>query len=72
MDFTTINYVSLVYLLPRLAQEQRKNVQALERGLPTLADAEARGLVQEILTMKRRHLAILEKLASNQPEAVAV
>jgi hypothetical protein len=68
-DFTTLNYVSLDYLLPRLVHEERRALARLEADLVGLTDAECRNQVQRIMEMKRRHLQVLEGTA-NQEAAV--
>jgi hypothetical protein len=70
MAFTTMNFVSLDYLLPRLADDGRRAVAALERDRAALADADARAAVEKMLDMKRRHLKALEALAT-APAAAA-
>jgi hypothetical protein len=66
-DFTCVNYVSLDFLLPRLVNEQRRAVAALEADLALLTEPDARQTVEKILEMKRRHLQKLEELAARQP-----
>ncbi len=62
-NFTTMNFVSLDYLLPRLAESQRQLVAALEGDRAALADGDARAEVDRMLDVKRRHLKALEALA---------
>jgi hypothetical protein len=69
--FTTINFVSLEYLLPRLAQEQRRDIRALEDDLVEVHDVEVREQVKKLLELKRRHLQTLEQLAVAHSAAVA-
>jgi hypothetical protein len=71
MHFTTVNFVALDYLLPRLVEYQRRSVGELERELSAVKDPSARTEVNKLLTLKRRHLARLEELASPQPQASA-
>jgi hypothetical protein len=68
VDFTSINFVSLDWVLPRLAEEQRREVAALEADLARATDAEARAELQRLLDVKRRHLPVLEGLAAAHPE----
>lgn len=70
MAFTTMNFVSLEYLLPRLADDGRRAIAALERDRSALTDADARAEVEKFLEMKRRHLKALEALAA-APAAAA-
>lgn len=66
-DYTTVNYVGLDFLLPRLVNEQRRSLAALEADLGLLTDPDARQAVGQVLEMKRRHLHKLEELAARQP-----
>jgi hypothetical protein len=68
VDFTSINFVSLDFVLPRLLDEQRREVAALEADLARVSDPEAREQLQRLLDMKRRHLPALEGLAAAHPE----
>jgi hypothetical protein len=70
MSFTTINFVSLDYLRPRLAEDGRKALAALERDRAALADAEAKAEVDKLIELKRRHLMALEAPAT-APAAAA-
>jgi hypothetical protein len=67
--FTTINFVALDFLLPRLIEHERRSIAALERDLASLKDPAARTEVEKLLALKRRHLPQLEELASVQPQA---
>lgn len=70
-DFTTVNFVALDHLLPRLLEEQRREVGALEADVSAAADPEAREQLARLLDLKRRHLGVLERLASeNRQPAV--
>ena len=68
MGFTTLNFVSLSSLIPRLIDEQRRSVTALEKDLTQIHDPQCRGVVEGILDVKRRHLKALEAM---QPTAAA-
>jgi hypothetical protein len=65
--FTTMNFVGLDYLLPRLVAAQRQEVAALERDRGAVTDAEARAEWDKVLAVKRRHLTALERLTSPGP-----
>jgi hypothetical protein len=69
-DFTTLNYVSLEYLLPRLTADERQAVARLEADLAGMADPEARNHVQKHLEIKRRQLKMLEGMLA-APRVVA-
>lgn len=70
--FTTINFLSLDFILPRLIEEERRSIADLEDDLALLRDAAARSEVEKMLALKRRHLPRLEELASAQPQASVV
>jgi hypothetical protein len=63
--FTTLNYVALDYLLPKLAEEERAEIAGLERDLNELIDPEAREEIDKLLSIKRRHLQTIESLAAH-------
>jgi hypothetical protein len=67
--FTTINFLALDYILPRLLEHERTSTVDLERDLHAMKDATARAEVESLLALKRRHLPQLEDLASPQPQA---
>ena len=62
--FTTINFLALDYLLPRLRDRQREAVAQLERDAHAVIHPEARAQLDGLLALKRRHLATLESLAA--------
>jgi hypothetical protein len=66
--FTTINFIALDYLLPRLVDFEGQSIADLERDLARLTDPEARAKVEKLLEVKRRHLPILKSLNTPQPE----
>ena len=68
VDFTSINFVSLDYVVPLLLDEQRREAAALEADLPRVSDPEAREQLQRLLDLKRRHLAVLKGLATAPSE----
>lgn len=61
-SFTTMNFVSLDYLVPRLVQYEAQAIIRLERDLPDIKDADGRQLLERALEAKRRHLAQLSAL----------
>jgi hypothetical protein len=71
MAFTTMNFVSLDYVLPRLADDGRRALAALERDRAALADAEARAELDKLIEQKRRHLKTLEALAESGARRVS-
>jgi hypothetical protein len=68
VDFTSINFVSLDWILPRLAEAQRLEVGVLEADVGRIADPDARAALQRLLDVKRRQLPILEGLAAAHSE----
>jgi hypothetical protein len=69
MSFTTINYMSLDFLLPYLIDFEKRRGTELERDLASISDEEANHLLQSLLEMKRRHLATLTGLLSKEKPA---
>jgi hypothetical protein len=59
--YTSGNFVSIDYLLPKLIAEHEKEVAEIERELPKVADEEALALAQSYLDMKRGHLQALKQ-----------
>jgi hypothetical protein len=66
-DFTTINFLSLEYLLPRLVDFERSSLAQLEKDLPAIHDTEAMQQMGKLVQMKREHLRELELLALPKP-----
>ena len=66
-SFTTINFLSLTHILPRLVDFEKSSVAELERDLPVIGDAGAKDRLTKLLQMKREHLRELELLAMPQP-----
>jgi hypothetical protein len=69
--FTTMNFVSLDYLLPRLIAEHEKETAEIEMTLHLSDDEEMRKLAQGYLDLKRGHLQTLKDLTSPQVPAGA-
>lgn len=72
VQFTTINFLALDFLLPRLIEYERQSIADLERDLADMKDPSARAEVAELLDLKRRHLPQLEEMASTQPQASVI
>jgi hypothetical protein len=70
LRYTTLNFVSLDFLVPSLIAEQKQRIAELDRDLPQLTDPEARQQVQAFREMKVRHLKALEELTAQAPKAV--
>ena len=65
--FTTINFLSLDYILQRLIEYESQSIQQLEKDIPGVTDADARAKVQALLDIKRQHLRELELMALPHP-----
>src|SRR5207248_5374059 len=59
MNFTTINYMSLDFLVPHLIAFEKRRIAELETDVLIVSDEEAKHLLQDLLHMKRRHVATL-------------
>lgn len=70
-SFTTINFLALKYILPRLIAYERESIPALERELASIADPAARQVGDGLLKAKLRNLALLEELAARQSQPAA-
>jgi hypothetical protein len=64
--FTSYNYLSLDRLLPLLVDHQKRGIADLQADLSALQGAETRQQVQDILELKKRHLQLLEALATSR------
>lgn len=71
IHFTTINFLALDFLLPRLIEQERRSIADLERDLAAVKDPMAQAEVEKLLALKRRHLPQLKELAAAQPQANA-
>jgi hypothetical protein len=63
-DFTTLHFVAMDHLLPQLVKHQRRLLEQLEQDAAKIPDSEPRGIIDELVVMKRRHLSDLEALAA--------
>jgi hypothetical protein len=63
-SFTSVNFLSLEYLMPRLIGDQRRLIEQLQRDLAAVRDPAARVPLEALLAVKRRHLPALEALAA--------
>jgi hypothetical protein len=70
-NFTNLNFVSLDYLMPRLLEWQRKWAAVLERDAALIVDGEANAEVSKLVTIARRHLDELQKLAESHTKVGA-
>ena len=70
MAFTTLNFVSLDSLIPRLIDAQKRGIAVLETDLSQIQDATCRGTVEGLLEIKRRHLKLLESMIPSRAAPV--
>ncbi len=69
--FTTMNFVTVDYLLPKLIAENTRELADIERIAASADEDEDHQLVQAYQEMKRRHLQSLQDLtASKAPAAI--
>ncbi|MFO0969509.1 MAG: hypothetical protein U0793_28460 [Gemmataceae bacterium] len=66
MSFTTINFVALDHLLPRLIRFQKDRVADLEASEKRILQEDARMEVRSVLDLARRQLTRLERLAAGE------
>jgi hypothetical protein len=67
-DFTDLHYLSLTFVLPHLAENERQIVRELELALPACAgDSQATALVAAILAEESQALVELTRLAGPRP-----
>jgi hypothetical protein len=63
LNYTTMNFVSVEYLLPRLVADQRARIHNMERIHASLPEGEPKQLVAALLAVKKRHLEQLQAFA---------
>jgi hypothetical protein len=61
-SFTSVNYVTLKYLVPLLVKYEQEAIADLDRDLGRIADPDMAEEVRTIVAMKRRHLQTLADL----------
>jgi hypothetical protein len=61
-DFTPFNDMALHYLLPQVIREQQDLLAGLERDRAAVQEADIGAAIDELITMKRRHVSELESL----------
>jgi hypothetical protein len=67
IDFTSLNFVDLHYLVPLLIKHQEEGISRFQTDLAAVSDEEGRQLAAALLELKKRHLAELREL--NSPQA---
>jgi hypothetical protein len=61
-DFTGSNDMALHYLLPRVIREQQDLLAGLERDRAAITEPDIGAAIDQLITMKRRHISELESL----------
>lgn len=67
--FTTLNFVTLDYLLPKLIGEHAKEIAEIEGRLRDVQDEEIRTLAEAYVARKQRDLETLKEIAAGRPLA---
>ena len=62
MSFTTINYMSLDFLIPYLIEFEKRRIAELEKDSGLVSEDEVKKLLKSLLEMKQNHLAVLSSL----------
>jgi hypothetical protein len=71
-DFTDLHFLSLIFVLPHVVENEQKIVREIELALPACAgDSEATALLAETLVGESQALSKLQQLAGPQPSPVA-
>lgn len=60
LSYTTINFISLDYIVPLLIDNQKRRIEEITAQLSRVSDPAARKHIQEILDTKKRHMQSLE------------
>jgi hypothetical protein len=69
-SFTTINFLSLEYLIPKLIETEKQSIADLEKDLPSVHHGDAKAEVEKLLTLKREHLRQMEEFTPLPKAAV--
>jgi hypothetical protein len=70
--FTSFNFVSVSYLLPKLITENIKELDTTRRLLAGIHDEAVRVHTERYLAMKERHLATLQDLLTRAAPATTI
>jgi hypothetical protein len=68
-EFTSINFVALVHVLPALLKDEQHGIAELEQTVVTLPAGEVHDLLGDYLETKRRTLAVLNEICRLDAEA---
>lgn len=72
MQFTTMNFIAVHALLPRIIAEERQRIAVVAKTCLALPAGEGRALVQELLDLKKTHLQrLIELQSTTSPPALA-
>ena len=63
-SFTSWNFISLAYLVPRLVTTEEEGLRALEADVAALPAGEAKAQAEKLLAVKRRNLEALRGLTA--------
>jgi hypothetical protein len=63
-SFTTLNFVTVEYLRPLIAQQSKAEIARLEADVAQVTDPDARSLLKDLLGIKKRQLSELENFKS--------
>ncbi|MFO0863799.1 MAG: hypothetical protein U0744_03930 [Gemmataceae bacterium] len=69
-SFTTINFMSLDYLLPLLREDQKKRIADIEMLITQFPDGEVRTLLLELADEKRKHYDFMGNFHHHSEPAV--
>src|SRR5262249_20453555 len=69
-DFTTVNFVALKHLIPRLVEAERDSIADLEGDIVAVTEPGYRAKVEQILGVKQQHLKELESMQAPEPATV--
>jgi hypothetical protein len=60
--FTDLNFVHIRHLLPKLVEEEKRDLEALEADRAAVADAAAGSEIDRLIELHQRHLKKLETM----------
>src|SRR5262245_2416572 len=63
MHFTTMNFIAVHALLPRIVADERQRIAAVEKVFHALPAGDARQMVQSLLDLKKTHVQRLNELS---------
>jgi hypothetical protein len=69
MSFTTINFMSLDFLLPYLIDFEKRRIADLENNFIMVTEDEPKHILKSLLDVKKRHLATLMEITGPKKDA---